>query len=399
MNENRMSKMNDSNDQQRAVEDVPEYRSVMIQSSAPPSIGRLSPPLGKLSKATTVFHQTHITRKPESKRQSSSVFRWEQNELPALPMDYSLVRTNVYVRDASAQVVADRICNELKNQSIAIDSKGCDQKNSLLVETQDGVKLTISLFGQDGMVVVEVRRQSGCSFQFRDAAKAILRSSKKSGEQQRSLPAKTFCIPPMLPMRSRESQQACIRDDFRIAHNMLQSQKADAHLLALETMGKMTTISGTSDVAAKLVLDNGDCTKQLLALLDLYTNDRPSAENEFRFRSTQCRKILQVLANACEAMSNNDLASMLSTTDHALKQRSFVALLVSCLNEASTRPHDAFQAARCLRCLLVSKEVETLLVEMSAIDAVSSANSVGVSCHQQLEQESFKLMGHLQNVC
>lgn len=249
------------------------------------------------------------------------------------------------------------------------------------------------------MVVVEVRRQAGCSFHFRDAAKAILRSSKKSSEQQQSLPAKKFLIPPMLPLRSKEAQQECIRDEFRIAHNMLQSQKADAHLLALETMGRMTTISETSNVAAKLVLNNNDCTKQLLALLDLYTKERPSPENESRFRSTQCRKILQVLANACEAISNNDLVTMLSATDHDLKKRSFVTFLVSALSEASTRPHDAFQAARCLRCLLVSKEVETFLVETSAIDAVSTANSVGVSSHQELEQESFKLMGHLQNVC
>jgi len=394
-----MSEMSDKSDQQRAVEDVPELRSVMIRSSAPPSIGRLSPPLGKLSKMPTIIDQSHITIKADTKRQSSSVFRWEQNELPSLPADYSLVRTNVYVRDSRAQVVADRICNELKNQSIFIDTKGCDQKNSLLVETQDGVKLLISLFGQDGMVVVEVRRQAGCSCLFRDAAKAILRSSKNSGQQQRFSPPKKFCIPPMLPMRSREALHECIRDDFRIAHNMLQSEKADAHLLALDTMGKITTRSGTSDIGAKLVLNNNDCTKQLLALIDLYTKDRPSPENESRFRSTQCRKILQVLANACEAISSSDLATILSTTDTGLKQRSFVSFLVSSLNEASKRPHEAFQAARCLRCLLVSKEVEGLLVEMSAIDAVSSANSVGISCHQELEQESFKLMGHLQNVC
>lgn len=143
-----MSEMSDKSDQQRAVEDVPELRSVMIRSSAPPSIGRLSPPLGKLSKMPTTIDQSRITIKADTKRQSSSVFRWEQNELPSLPADYSLVRTNVYVRDSTAQVVADRICNELKNQSIVIDTKGCDQKVSfqiLALQRQTNLEPSIQL--------------------------------------------------------------------------------------------------------------------------------------------------------------------------------------------------------------------------------------------------------------
>lgn len=212
------------------------------------------------------------------------------------------------------------------------------------------------------------------------------------------MPSRKFGLPPKLPKRSREAYHDCIRDDFRMAFNMLQSQKCDAHLLALETMGKMTTISGSSDVAAKMVLGN-DCIEQLLTLLDIYSKDRPNPENESCYRSTQCRRILEILANSCEAMSNSDLATILSTNDHGLKTRPFLCSLLSSLNEASTRPHDAFQAARCMRRLLISKEVESLLIELGAIDIISSARSVGVKCHEQLEQESFKLMGQLQNVC
>lgn len=250
------------------------------------------------------------------------------------------------------------------------------------------------------MIVVEVRRRTGCSFQFRDAAKSILRSSKGLRKQQpRPMPSMKFGLPPKLPKRSREDYHDCIRDDFRVALNMMQSQKTDAHLLALETMGKMTTMSKSSDVAAKLVLSNNDCMKQLLTLLDIYTKDRPSPENESFYRSTQCRRILEVLANSCEAIRISDLAMILSTNDHDLKTRSFISFLVSSMQDASIRPHDAFQAARCMRRLLISKEVETLLIEMSAIDVISSARSVGGECHEQLEQESFKLMGQLQNVC
>jgi hypothetical protein len=180
---------------------------------------------------------------------------------------------------------------------------------------------------------------------------------------------------------------------------MLHSKKANAHLLALETMGKMTTSSEANDVAAKLVLSNYDCVKQMLFLLDFY-KDRSLPETKPSYHSTTvCRKVLEIVANSCEAISKTDLAGILSTNGQDLKTRSFISLLMYFLNEASARPHDAFQAARCVRSLLISEEVETLLVEMSAIDVISSAHSVGQSFHLELEQESNKLLGQLQNAC
>lgn len=396
-----MSEINNQFAKQR-TEDVPEYRSVSLQPSAAPAMRRLYRPLEKVNKPFTVVDRSCSNSEDEctSSSSSSSSFRWEINELPDLPTEYALVRTNVYVKDSSAQVVADRICNVLKTQSIAVDTKGFEEENSLLVETKDCTKLAISLFGHNDMVVVEVRRQGGCSIHFRDTAKAILRSSKGLGKQQPSLSTRKFPMPATLPMpamlprRSREAQHESIRDDFQIAYSMLRSKKTDAHLLALESIGKMTSFS-EANVAAKLVLSNFDCLKQLLFLLDLYTEDRPSSGMGSRCH----RKILEVLANSCEAISASDLAGILSTNEHDLKTRSFLSFLLSSLREASIRPHDAFQAARCMRCLLISKEVESSLVEMSAIDAISSARNVGLNSHQALEQESYKLMGQLQNVC
>ena len=250
------------------------------------------------------------------------------------------------------------------------------------------------------MIVVEVQRQSGCSFEFRDAAKNILRSAKGLQTQQRSVPARRFSIPPTLPKRSREVHQKCIRDDFQIAYSMLHSKKSDAQVLALESMEKMTKTCKAKDVAAKSVLGNYDCLKQLLLLLDTYnTTDQSISEMEPSHSSILRRKILTVLANSCEAISKADLADILSTNDSDLKTRSFLSLLLSSLEEASIRPHDAFQAVRCLRYLLVSKEVESVMIEMSAMEVISSACNAGFNCHEALEQESNKLMAQLQNVC
>jgi len=110
---------------------------------------------------------------------------------------------------------------ELRASSFSIDSKGMDNENSLLVETPNGTKLVISLFGQNEMIVVEVRRHSGCSFQFRDAAKSILRASKGLNKQQIPISSRKFSIPLALPKRTIEAQRECIRDDFEISYKML----------------------------------------------------------------------------------------------------------------------------------------------------------------------------------
>jgi len=272
------------------------------------------------------------------------------------------------------------------------------QQNALLAETHHGVKFAIRLFSHNTTIIVEVQRQTGCSFEFRDVAKTIF-SSAKGFQQQRSIPARRFSIPPTLPKRSREMQQKCIRDDFRIAYSMLHSKKSDAQVLALDSMEKMTKSCEAKEVAAKSVLGNNDCLKQLLLLLDTYSTDRSISELESSHSSILRRKVLAVLANSCEAISKTDLADILSTNDNDLKTRSFLSLLLSSLQEASIRPHDAFQAVRCLRYLLVSKEVESVMIEMSAMDVISSACSAGFNCHEALEKESNELMLQLQNVC
>jgi hypothetical protein len=130
-----MSSLDNQTNQQRATEDGPEYRSVSmiqplatpIQPLAAPNMKRLSP-LQKVNKSKPAFGLEISSSEDEFKTSSSSGNRWEVHDLPELPIDYTLVRTNVYVKDSSAQVVADRICNALKSQSILIDSKYFEEK-------------------------------------------------------------------------------------------------------------------------------------------------------------------------------------------------------------------------------------------------------------------------------
>lgn len=384
-----------SNNHQRVKEDGPEYRSVMMGPSANHSMLRsLSPSVKKLGHPQTTSPSSCSGRQSLTESDTPSR-RWELKELPKLPADHMLVRPNVYVGDASPQLVADRICNTLRMLAISADYKALEGENALLAETQNGAKFAVRLFGQNNMAVVEIQRQAGCSFEFRDAAKAILRSAK--GLQHRAAPGRRFTIPSTLPKRSHEVHQKCIQDDFRIAYRMLSSGKSDAQALALESMEKMTKSCVTKDAAAKKVL--GDCLKQLLSVLDTYSADQSISQEESCQSYNLRQKVFAVLANSCEAIGKPELAAILSTDDNDLKTRSFLCILLSSLREAPLKPHDAFQAVRCLRYLLISKEVEIAMIEMSAIEVISSARAAGSNCHGALESESRKLMTQLQNVC
>ena len=123
-----MSAVSDQSVQQRAIEEGPEYRSVMIQPASSPNMRRQFSPLEKASNFPVALDHSRNNSKCEFKRPSSFGYRWEQKELPNLSIDYILVRTNVYVKESNAQIIADRICNELKSSSIVVDSKGCDKE-------------------------------------------------------------------------------------------------------------------------------------------------------------------------------------------------------------------------------------------------------------------------------
>jgi hypothetical protein len=128
-----MSQIDDQNEQQRDKEDGPKYRSMTIEYStiqplAAPNTRRLFSPLEKVNRSIATFDHSYSKSEDERTRQSSSTYKWEVQELAELPVDYILVRTNVYVKVSSSQIVADRICNALKTLSIVIDSKSFEEE-------------------------------------------------------------------------------------------------------------------------------------------------------------------------------------------------------------------------------------------------------------------------------
>lgn len=378
-----------ANERREIQEDGPEYRSVMMASpmSAPPLPRSFAaPPPAMKFASTTSIPSGKSASAPATTAAKTAI--WVVSEPIPLPFHYLLDRSNVYVEDASAQECADRICHCLRTLNIAAqqgkeDDLVEDSSSVLLAETHDCVKFAVRLFYDQGMVVVEVQRRGGCSFGFREASRAVLQSVK-SASPVPAVPKRQFAIPSALPARSSEALESCVRDDFEIAMNMLQSERSDLQTLALNSLEQMTKTCGSTRVAAKLAL-GCDCIERLVALLEEQTG--PTT-----------RKVLAIVANACTTLDASDLIEVLSSSEN-LKTGSFLSSLLTSLSEASERPHDAYQAARCLQALLISKEVEDAVVQMSCMEVVESACRAGCSSHRALEKESQKLKSQLRNVC
>jgi hypothetical protein len=379
-------------------EDGPAYRSAMIEGATPSlplSFAALpSPKKLTATRSTKSFSNKATAKSVMTSTTPSQTSAWKVSGPTPLPYHYLLERTNVYVDNATAQVCADRICECLYTHNIAAQQgkddddkdQGLSASNLLLGETQEGVKFAVRLFSDQGKVIVEMQRRGGCSFSFRDTSRLVLRSAQ--GLPPAVAPKRKFTVPPSLPQRSRDVQESCVRDDFELVLSMLRSERLDAQMLALDILEQITKTCGTAEVAAKLVL-GCECLHHLMVLLE---------ENVGETVSAGSRKIFAILANACSALDNSDLLEIISSREY-LKTASFLSHLLSSLGEASDRAHNAYQAAKCLQALLVSKEVENAIVQMSCMEIVETACRVGSISHHALHQESQMLLSRLRNVC
>lgn len=107
-----------NNHQEIVEEETPQLRSVKIGSlTAPPSLSRSFVSPIKLQEQSSCSHASVVVT---DATQSLSSIHWSVDDhLPALPADYMLERSNVYINDCNSQEVADRITSALKVESIA----------------------------------------------------------------------------------------------------------------------------------------------------------------------------------------------------------------------------------------------------------------------------------------
>jgi hypothetical protein len=264
------------------------------------------------------------------------------------------------------------------------------KQNRLVAESNDCVKFAVLLFADQGMIVIEVQRQTGCSFLFHQAAKAILRSAK--GIRTPSALKRRFTIPSCVPRESPEQQQRCIEEGLEIAFNLLKKDRLDAHLLAMESLEQLTRGSECRSFAASKVLC-GQLLSTLVSLIESRESNQAEAVSEMEKKhfAVMHRHALTILANSLAAVQESgELLGLLSKSNELCSQSLFT-VLVSDLNASSQRPYDACQSARCIQSFVSCEEVKDQLMDLGAADAVSTACVEGGCRNAMLENESKKL--------
>jgi hypothetical protein len=249
------------------------------------------------------------------------------------------------------------------------------------------------LFADQGKIIVEIQRKCGCSFQFREAARAVLRSAKGVTTQA---PKRKLSIPSCIPRDTMEQEQQRAESCLEVALQQLCSMRLDSQLIGMESLEQITRCESAGHISRKIL--EGSCLgKVLSAAQDDVTNAR-AGEIEGQHVSVMKRWATTVLANALCALSQSGQLEVVLRDCAELKTEHFICNLVETLGDASSLPHEATQAARCIQHLLTSKDVLTFLDEMSAISVVSDACSTGAQRNSHLEQESKKLKVQLSSV-
>lgn len=244
-----------------------------------------------------------------------------------------------------------------------------------------------------------------------DRAAAI--DSSSVAQKKRKAPS-SFTIPAFLPKRSIHDRRSCIEEEVqRCCRNLLTvsssstTELLDSQLLSLDSLERLTTTSSndSNTIAARSVLGHYDCFCRLILIDDtddaaaggdenttasnhghhnetfssmvVRTSSSSSPHPSSSYTRLARRKLLTILANCFEVMhgmstteqeQDFDTITLSAAFDNGnsgtnliQQTKSFVSLLLSCLEDgktSSSTPDDAYQAVRCLRYLLTLKSTQ-----------------------------------------
>jgi len=231
-----------------------------------------------------------------------------------------------------------------------------------VAETSDCVSFSVRLWSEhDSRIIVEVQRISGCGFVYQQTARNILRACKGEPTLEGNDTADhLFKLPSCLPQETAEAREKCIQHGLDVARSLLNEDKMDTQLMALESL---VMISGSCPAARvmaakRIVSDEYPFLAELKSLIETgrlvpdQRDVRPASDMEVEHLATLRRHALHVLANCIAAL---DEAGELDRKDNPygtfLSSDRLVAALVQVVANCESCPHNASLALRSLRSL------------------------------------------------
>jgi len=394
--------------QQRPVQsEAPQMRSLAIGNRTPslikpPKTFGKAPPLG-IERPRSVSRAGSVGLKQEWE-DPCTTWKVSKEDLEPLPEDFPLERTHRFINDVDAAVVASRITESLRAQSI--QSKFDTNPPKAKCKTLDFVSFRIRLYAGDecgSPVVVELQRRSGPSSCFMHACRTILNAAEGRSalaEPPRQTPP--FMKKPIAEMKCLEG--VVVSDDetdtattaIEDCVSMIRSSKRDSNILGLENLVALTdplkTRPSTALHVAKCVVfghENTDIREDIGAMID---RDVFSVEDE-NMALSNYSDLLRQLALTIFANS-----LILCTKDGSLSGQdgeqswfmdNLLPSLVAEVKRAGLDACSATQATSCVnsfvRCSSSGKEY---LIDQGVVSALQKANKYGEECNSLLAEET-----------
>ena len=260
-------------------------------------------------------------------------------------------------------------------------------------ETRENVKFVVRLWKKNSQqVIVESQKLDGCCFLYCQAAKAVLRAAKG----QPAPPKRTFALPACVPRQTEDAQKSCVRSGLEVAASMIKSDRLDAHAMAIDTLLHISKATEKPAFAAHCILC-GEFRVTLFSLVECRRMDRAQAESplgevEEQLVAVMHRHAVTIIANCLQALQTcGELAEVMQEQED-LSSAEFLAALIEDVSACQQRPHDACEAARCLRPLMnASGAIRRKVLDLGAEDAVEAAAQEGSCRHALLENACSKL--------
>jgi hypothetical protein len=189
---------------------------------------------------------------------------------------------------------------------------------------------------------------------------------------------------------------------------LLNKDRLDAHMLAMESLTHLSRSAKCRCLIAKAVL-NGPLLENLVSLIECWqicssdVANESSGESKGGMEEQHCasmhRLAIAVLANCLQTLeSEGELKGILVERREQLCSPTLLMALVSELKQASQRPHDACEAARCLQPLVrLCPDCKPCLMDCDCLSSLKIALDAGACSHANLERESNLLRNEIAN--
>jgi hypothetical protein len=189
-------------------------------------------------------------------------------------------------------------------------------------------------------------------------------------------------MPKCLPAADWE---LCTAESLEIACNSLKGKCIDGHLVALQSLAQLTECCKCRAFAAARIVSSS--SEPLVIVLSLIQGN--SDEMLTDMEQEHCDRMrfyaLQILANCLKIVGTvPDLPELTSEAT--------VFALVKDVSNASSKPHTAAAACRCLQALVKTESSRKLICELGAASFTAAAQQCR---HAILEEESAKLLQEL----